>query len=196
MFEKELLKDGDIILFHTGGFSPISFIIRKMTQSYWNHVGMIVIEDKIYVIEARNTIVKTDINKYLKDKHYDFKVVRLKKEAFENEEEYNIAIKEAIFRIENLIGKRYDYFAMTWLFLIGSIIILFRKLEKYIKWNPFQQRSDFFCSELICAVYYKVSSKFDYLFQGKTRQVCDTTTPKDIGKSNNVEYVTGNKEKI
>jgi hypothetical protein len=196
MFQKELLKDGDIILFHTGGFSPISFLIRQMSESYWNHTGMIVIEDKVYVIEAINKVAKTDLDKYLDNKVYDFKVVRLKKEVFKDEEEYNTAIIVAIVRIKSLIGKRYDYLAMTWLFLMGSIVMLFRKLEKYIKWNPFQQRSDFFCSELICSVYYKVSSKFDYLFQGKTRQACDTTTPKDIGKSDNVEYITGNKEKI
>lgn len=197
--DTNLLKEGDIILFHENGIKPIALGIRLLTGSYWNHVGMLVKENEIfYVIEALGRVVKTPLCNYIDKKNYDLKIVRLKEEAFKDKEDYKSGINIAILRLLKSIGTRYDYFAILYLGIKYTTSLIWKHLSKILpdKWNPFQQRSKFFCSELICSVCYKISSKFDYLFQGDRKQLCDSTTPKDIGKSKNVYYITGNESRL
>jgi len=195
MVDQNLLQAGDLILFHGNGFQPISFGIRTLTQSYWNHVGIIDrVGEDFFVIEALGKVEKNNIKKYLENKKYDLCVKRLKKDAFENEEEYWFGIKTALERANEAVGKSYDVWSIVYLGLYYTLNILWNPVGKLLsgKTNRFDMRSKFFCSELVCQVCYKISSKNDFLFQGKTKQKCNMTTPKDVGKSNNVEYVTGN----
>lgn len=200
MIDKTLLKNGDIFLFHTRGFSPISMAIRTLTESFWNHVGMIVfdIDKKIYCIESLGQgVIKTPIEKYLDEKHHILKVVRLRPEAFKDIDEYNQGILTATGRIWGKIGQKYDWWAIVWLGVKYGIRAFWNKGAKYLpdKFNPFQSRYKFFCSELVCHSCYNISTINPYLFQGKTKQKCDTTTPRDISKSSNVEYIYG-KDKL
>lgn len=199
--KKELLKSGDKILFHTKGLSPISIGIRLLTESFFNHVGGYVEEIdfkgyvfKGYVIEALGGgVVKTPIEKYLDNKSYILKIVRFKQKAFKDEEEYRQGLETARKRLYDKIGQKYDWGAIAYLGILYISKAFWNKGAKYLpkKFNPFQGRQKFFCSELICECDYKISSLYPYLYQGKTKQNCSTTTPKDIGKSANVEYICG-----
>ena len=194
MIDKKNLKEGDIILFHTRGFSPISMAIRQLTQSFWNHVGMYVtdIDLKGYVIEALGSVVKTPIENYLSEKSHILKVVRVKQEAFEDEFEYKQGILTAIERIRAKIGSKYDWWAIVWLAFKYLGKGSYKKAREFVPiGNPLQSRDKFFCSEIICEVWYNLSKLYVYLFQGTTKQTCDTTTPRDISKSPNCQYVYG-----
>lgn len=191
MIDKFILKNGDILFVHTNGFSPISWGIRILTESAWNHSGMIVIDDdgKIWVIEAVGRgVVKTPIEDYLNNtKKYRLKVSRFREDAFKDRKEYTDGILTAVRRMREAVGKKYDYKAIAWLGLVYLFKGLYKKGKSCIPiGNPLQSRNKFFCSELVCYSCYKISSLYDYLFQGTTKQKCDTTTPKDISKSKNV----------
>lgn len=192
---KEILKDGDIILFHTKGFSLISIGIRILTESFWNHCGMYVIDidNSGFVIEALgNGVVKTSIDKYTDNKGYILKVVALKEEAFKNKEEYENGLKLATSRMRLSIGQKYDWWAIAWLGFKYIFKGSYKKTRQYVPvGNPLQSREKFFCSEIICESCYEISSLHPYMFQGKTKQTCDTTTPKDISKAETVKLKWG-----
>jgi len=198
-FEKELLKSGDKILFHTKGFSPISLGIRMLTQSFWNHVGEYVKEgSEGFVIEALpKGVAKNSIEKYIDNPSYILKAVRLKESAFKDETEYILGLRLSVKRMYDKIGKKYDTGAIVFLGIKYIFISLIRKTKKIApNLNLFQSREKFFCSEAICESDYKISSVNPYLYQGSTKQNCSTTTPKDIGKSLFVEAITGEIHKI
>jgi len=190
------IRDGDIILFHTKGFSPISVGIRMLTESFWNHVGMYVsdINKEGFVIEALGRgVVKTPIEKYINNKSYILKAITLRPEAFKDEEEYREGLKLAISKMRLSVGQKYDWWAIVYLGILYISKGFWHKSAKKLptRFNPLQSRNRFFCSELICESCYKISSLYDYLFQGKTKQKCDTTTPKDIGKAETVKFIGG-----
>lgn len=195
MIDKKLLLEGDLILFHTRGFSLISMGIRQLTQSFWNHVGLYCedIDKQGFVIEALgNGVVKTPVEKYLGEKSHILKVVRVKQEAFEDEFEYQRGLATAIGRMRSKIGSRYDWWAIVWLGFRYLGKGSYKKAREYVPiGNPLQSREKFFCSEVVCESFYNLSKLNPYMFAGKTKQTCDTTTPKDCGKSKNVEYVCG-----
>ena len=189
--KKELLRQGDIILFHTRGFSPFSMVIRNLTQSFWNHAGIYI---DYRVIEALgNGVVSTYIDTYIDNPKYFLKIIRLKQEAFASQYEYDLGIKVACKRAREKISTKYDWGAIIFLGIKYGFKAFWNKGTKYVpkRFNPLQSREKFFCSELVCECFYGLSSLFDYLFQGETKQKCDTTTPKDIGKSQNVEFIMG-----
>ena len=193
---KAVLRDGDILLFHTKGFSIISIGIRMLTESFWNHTGMYVVDpdSKGFVIEALGKgVVKTPIEKYIDNKSYVLRVVSLKQEAFKDQAEYQEGIKTAASRIRLTIGVKYDWMAIAYLGIVYLSKGLWHKGFKKIpkRFNPLQSRNKFFCSELVCESCYKISSLHPQLFVGKTKQKCDTTTPRDISKSPNVKWIVG-----
>ena len=194
MIDKNLLKDGDIFLFHTRGFSPISMAIRQLTKSFWNHTGMFCedVYKKGFIIEAQGGVVKTPVEKYLNERQHIIKVVRLKPEAFADEFEYKRGFATAIRRMFQKIGSKYDTWAIVWLGFKYIFKGSYDKTREYIPvGNPLQKRDEFFCSELVCEACWNISTLNEFLFQGATKQTCDTTTPKDVGKSNNVEFICG-----
>jgi len=195
MLKKETLRDGDIILFHTRGFNLVSMAIRELTQSFWNHTAMIVIDidKKIYCIEALGSgVQKTPIEKYLDEKHYILKVVAIRPEAFKDQQEYENGLALAISRMRLSVGQKYDWWAIAWLGFKYIFKGSYKRTRKFIPiGNPLQSRDKFFCSEVVCESCYGISSINPYLFQGNTKQLCDTTTPKDIGKSQWVKFMGG-----
>ncbi len=194
MIDKNLLKEGDLILFHTRGFSLMSMGIRQLTQSFWNHIGTYVVDIDLkgYVIEALGSVVKTPIENYIEERNHILKVVRFKQDAFEDEFEYKQGILTAIERIRAKIGSKYDIWAIVWLAFKYLGKGSYKKAREFVPiGNPLQSRDKFFCSELICEAWYNLSKLFPYLFQGKTKQTCDTTTPKDCGKAETVQFICG-----
>lgn len=192
---KEILHDGDLILFHTKGLSFISIGIRMLTESFWNHIGMYIIDiDKRgFVVEALGRgVVKTPIEKYIDNKNYILKAVSIKPEAFKDQQEYEIGLGLAMSRMRAAIGQKYDWWAIAWLGFKYAFKGTYKKTRRYIPiGNPLQSREKFFCSEVVCESCYGISSIYPQLFVGKTKQTCDTTTPKDIGKSPNVKFIGG-----
>lgn len=188
------ISNGDKLLFHTKGFSPISFAIREITQSYWNHVSQIIQEhSEWFVIEALfKGVVKTPIEKYLFSKQYDLKVIRLKETSFKDKAEYENGIESSNFRMYNKIGKKYDFWAIVFIGLKYFFTGYYRKVRKRIPAkNLFQSRQNFFCSEAVCESDYNISSIYPLLYKGKTNSDCSSTTPKDIGKTLHAFFVTG-----
>lgn len=198
MLDKNILKSGDIILFHTKGFSIISWGIRGLTRSYWNHTGVYGENHhkKGYIIEALGRgVVETPIDKYIGNKKYDLKVVRVRREAYKDEEEYDKGLAQVLRCMENAVGKKYDWWAIVFLGIKYSIRSFWNRGAKHIpqKYNPFQSRYKFFCSELVCRAFYQTSSIICNMFAGKKQPLatCSTITPKDINKSINVDYIWG-----
>ena len=189
-----LIKSGDKLLVHSKGFSPISFAIREITQSYWNHIGQIIKEDsRWYVIEALfKGVAKTPLDKYWASKKYDLKVIRLKEISFKDIIEYKQGIKLSNSRMNQKIGKKYDFWAIVFIGIKYFFTGYYRKVRKHIPArNLFQSRQKFFCSEAVCEADYNISSLHSYLYKGKTNSICSTTTPKDISKSSHVDFITG-----
>lgn len=190
--------EGSIFLVHNRGFSPISFGIRLLTKSEWNHAGLFIKEDdKGYIIEALfRGVVKTPVEKYLNNPKYKFKVVDLKSSSFKNELEWLEAIKTAVSRARVSVGLKYDTWALVWLGIKYIARGVWNKGARYLpeKWNPFQSRYRFFCSELVCIVWHKTSSKFDNLFAGEKYPFaqCDVITPEDINKSKHTKEIYKN----
>jgi hypothetical protein len=192
-FDSTQLLPGDILLFHVGGFSIISAAIRWLTESYWNHVGMY--DGEGHVIEALmgRGVVKTPLEKYIKNKSLTVVAVRFKEEAFANQEEYNKGILIAAARMEAKVGTKYDLGAIVGLWIKLVLAGTWKKGKQYVPviGNPFQRRERVFCSELICESCWMISSLYPMPFQGTTKQKCDTTTPGDIAKAKTVRYMMG-----
>lgn len=191
MINLNLLKHGDKALFHRKGFSPFSAGIRMLTGSYWNHIGQLVLLDqKWYLIEAIGSGVTINpLELYLNPKTFDIKIVRLKIESFKSSEEYHKGIKTSTTRLYEQVGKKYDWSAIFYL----GFKYLFKGIFKKVlpKGNPFHTREEFYCAESICEADFEISSINPRLYKGKTNQTCSTTTPKDIGKTQHVDFITG-----
>jgi len=189
--EKENLSNGDLILFHSNGFQPMSWAIRTLTHSYWNHVGII---NAGFVIEARKTVEKNSIDKYLNEK-FDLGIFRIKKESYLTGLEYKDGIQSAVTYAEARVGSNYDKRAIVWLGIKYLSVGFLRRLIPQ-RFNPFQKREQFFCSELVCECYHKTSSLVKNLFAGKKypKATCGIITPKDIGKSVWSEFIMGTNE--
>lgn len=193
------ITSGDKILFHTNGFSPISYGIRKLTGSHWNHVGQLLLDNGVwYVIEALfRGVKKNPLDRYLYNKSYDLKVVRLRRSAFKDIAEYEQGIRMSNTRMMNKIGDKYDFWAIGYLgikyIFHGFYKALKSRLPKKLQnINWFQSRSKFFCSEAICVSDFNISSLHPHFYAGETNQNCGVCTPRDISKTQYVEYVSGN----
>lgn len=178
-----------------------------LTESFWNHCGMFIAElDEAfrklhnipycadgYIIEALgNGVVANPVTNYIGNKRYILKIMALRPGAFKDQQEYEQGLATFISRMKEAIGKKYDCWGIVYLGFAYIFKAAYKEGRKYIPvGNPLQSRNAVWCSEVICEACHKISSLFDYLFQGKTKQKCDTTTPKDIGKSQNVKFKGG-----
>lgn len=203
MIDITKIKSGDLLLVHTKGFQPISWAIRKLTGSYWNHVGTLIMSGTVLtkdglkcvyeIIESIGRgITRESLNKYLNEKKYAICIKRVKVSSFRSRKRYNKGLKIVLQRAYDSIGKRYDYGAIVYL---GIKYLTRGFLRKIIPqcWNPFHSRYRFFCSEAVCSYWKGLSLMYKNLFAGTnhSRQDCSTITPKDIGKSKNVKFITG-----
>jgi len=183
----EDLRNGDLILMHN--WSIMGWTIWTLTGSWWNHIA---IYKDGFVIEARKGVVKNSIDIYLNNPKFDIGVFRVKESAFASKEEYEQAIITATNYAEAQVGKPYDKMAIIW---IGILKLSRGFLRKIIpkRYNPWQSRFRFFCSELICECWWITSSLVKNLFAGKKypKAKCGTCVPKDIAKSVHSEWVTG-----
>ena len=139
-------------------------------------------------------VVKTPINKYENNRRYITKIVKVKEAAFKDNWEYRNAIYTAIKRMREAVGKRYDFLGVIYLGIVYFIKGSYKKARKRIPiGNPLQSRNRFFCSELICSAFSGTSSIVKNIFAGKKHPEadCSTITPRDISKSEWVEWCYG-----
>jgi hypothetical protein len=93
------------------------------------------------------------------------------------------------------VGTKYDWGAIVGLGIKYGLRAFSKvsRLDRFFAlFNIFQNRYRFFCSELVCAAYFKTSSLKAYLFEGKRAVSCSTVTPRDIKKADSVKVITGN----
>lgn len=161
---------GDILLIRTDTF--IGGQIRKMTDSYFNHVGMFISETEI--IEASMLGVKTTaFSKFEKQQQngkLDYGIYRVKDMTTKQSEIM------ANFLIQK-IGSTYDFIQFL------SLLLFF-----IFKWNrekePVDVPNAFICSELMSGALDKAGLKFSDNIDK------DCITPADIEKSKILERVT------
>ena len=158
------IKRGDILLVHTKR-SFISWLIRKFTKSYWNHVGLFVSKDNQWpkwVIEALGEgivgrpfelkyvkVLRGDRGKVLEinpSKKFRVAIVRVKDLTYEQRKQ--ISNKAYQWALEE---RRYDYL----LLIIGMVLHLltFRILKP--SWLNIKTR--FICSELIATAFNEIA---------------------------------------
>jgi cell wall-associated NlpC family hydrolase len=183
--DPDKIKRGDILLVHTRG-SLISWLIRKFTKSYWNHVGLFVSKDNQWpkwVIEALGEgivgrpfelkymkVIRGEKGKVLQinpSKKFRIAIVRVKDLTYEQRKE--ISNKAYQWALEE---RRYDYL----LLIIGMILHLltFRILKP--RWLNIKTR--FICSELIAIAFNEIAG----IAFGKYT-ASGYVTPSDIAKA-------------
>ncbi|RKY31353.1 MAG: hypothetical protein DRP68_05080 [Candidatus Omnitrophota bacterium] len=162
--DPDKIKRGDILLVHTKR-SFISWLIRKFTKSYWNHVGLFVSKDNQWpkwVIEALGEgivgrpfelkyvkVLRGDRGKVLEinpSKKFRVAIVRVKDLTYEQRKQ--ISNKAYQWALEE---RRYDYL----LLIIGMVLHLltFRILKP--SWLNIKTR--FICSELIATAFNEIA---------------------------------------
>ena len=158
------IKRGDILLVHTHR-SSISFLIRKFTKSYWNHVGMFVSKDNQWpkwVIEALPggivgrpfelkyvKVIRGDKGKVIQikpSKKFHIAIARAKDLSYEQRKE--ISGKAYQWALED---RGYDFL----LLILGMILhlITFRIFKP--RWVNIKSR--FICSELIDTAFNEIA---------------------------------------
>jgi len=158
------IKRGDILLVHTKR-SFTSWLIRRFTKSYWNHVGLFVSKDNQWpkwVIEAlgEGIVARPFELKYIKvirdDKgnivemkdsgKFHIAVVRVKDLTYEQRKQISNKVYKWAYE-----GRKYDFL----LLLFGMVLHLlsFRKFRP--RW--LNKKSCFICSELVATAFAEVA---------------------------------------
>ena len=156
------MRKGDLLLIHHKN-DVVSWIIRKATGSYWNHVAICI--DSNHVLEVRgHRIQASPIRKYIyNERVYECKVVRCKRLQPND-------IKKAISYMIDKQEKGY----FKWLI---ACIMTFLNLKKELPRHT--------CSGLIAEAFETV----DFYFKKSVKS--SRITPSDIAKSRGVKYITG-----
>jgi len=156
---------GCLILIRNSGI--VSKLIRKLTHSEWNHVG--IFENNNHIIEStfRNGVVRTKFINFLEEKKQgkieNFDIYKIKDIT---EDQKNIMVQFIIERI----GHKYDFFQFICLGLM-LLVGLTRKIE------PIDDTNKWLCSELIAEGAYQAGIKFHENIDP------DNITPGDIVSS-------------
>ena len=156
------MRKGDLLLIHHKN-DVVSWIIRKATGSYWNHVAICI--DSNHVLEVRgHRIQVSPIRKYVyNNKVYECKVVRCKRLNPNG-------VKKAISYMIDMQEEGYLKWAI-------ACIMTFLNLKKELPRHT--------CSGLIAEAFETVGFYF------KKSVKSSRITPSDIAKSRGVKYITG-----
>lgn len=191
--EVEKIKEGDIVLFKTLGFSLFSWAIRIVTGSPINHIAQVVgckLGIEVTIIHALGKGVRKDLLSRFINPKYRLTIVRVDKEAFNDELEYSKAIMTAKERANNMLKmeREYDWSVIPGLF--WRCVLRRLGLGKLTNFRSLlNKRMKFYCSEAVVEFWRDTSSKIKHLFAGNKFHT--ELTPMDIAKSRNVKFVTG-----
>ena len=161
-------KTGDILFFK--GQSPLSWLIRVLTRSFYSHVGFIYwhsapgADRRLYCIEAVGTGVRVILMSELKKRY------RGGIDCYYVDREEPVKVKAVAFSFAQL-GKLYDTQSLLRFFLA----IVFGKVEQA------RQNDLWFCSELVAAAYATQG-------QALTPSTPNYTSAQDLADSEHVTY--------
>ena len=181
--DPDKIKRGDILLVHTRR-SFISFLIRKFTKSYWNHVGVFVSKDDQWpkwVIEALPSgivgrpfelkyvkVIRGDKGKVLQikpSKKFHIAIARAKDLSYEQRKQISNKTYQWAFE-----DRGYDFL----LLILGMILHLITCRTFKPRWLDIKSR--FICSELIDTAFHEIAG----IAFGK-HTATGYVTPADIG---------------
>ena len=181
------LQAGDIILLHTR-FHALSWLIRFISKSYWNHVAIVLttFEDlpgfhSVLVAEAAEDGIEIHrMQKFLDNGLYDFGVKRvagLSKEDRDNLTGY----------ILSNIDSPYDYRRLArngYAFLTGD----FKRFKNLVN------DKSFLCSSFIQKAFYfslppEKRSQIIFLPPHDMERTSEFITPGDFAKTHNTEWI-------
>jgi hypothetical protein len=165
------LKRGDILLVHSSGLIP--WLIRKITQSHWNHVAWAI--DSDLIVEAQGgqgVTVKDPSGVYDLTNTELIKIVRIKEGLIPEEK-----LTTALLRAQLANGRKYDWWLIAqlgWLYLTGK-----RKYQIADDWD-----TAWICSELIAEPLWEAS-----FFKFREDIPVSNIVPDDIATSPYVDEV-------
>lgn len=144
-----MLKRGDILAVHSKK-SPIGWLVRQVTDSYWNHVAWVLDENTIVEAGAMIGVEINPINRYNIYDPTEVKVLRIKPGLVSQS-----GLDSAIDDAKSMAGSHYDWWLIVqllWLYLTGRI----RKV------NADDNEKWWICSEIIAKLLWKRAGfKFD-----------------------------------
>lgn len=135
---KRELQKGDVILSH--GDSWLSWLIREVSQSYWNHASMYIGDDKFIEADWNGVVIK-DLEK----------LVSRNIGIFRHKDSEKINLEKIVKDVKNFEGYKYDY---TQLIELG---LMYAFGETIIS-KEVGAKNKFICSEL-CSYPYFMQSK-------------------------------------
>ena len=153
------MKAGDILLVKTK-YEPISWIIRKVTKSNYNHV-CIAFNNKLLINIRAKGMEITPLKKYKNNLIYEYKLLRMK----------GITKEEINKLLANLMLKNFKRSYLTWL-IKGIEFVIMKKTFKNT------------CSGLIAQAFQSVG----YYFRLDKEPY--EITPEDINKRRLMKEVT------
>jgi len=165
------LTRGDIVLVHTPR-SFICWLIRKVTDSHWNHVAWYIGDDRLVEAQGGEGVHYSPVSRYDLDDDLSTQAVRILPGII-----HPVSMDAAIRIACQADGKRYDWkliLSLMWLYLTGS-----RKRKEARDWN-----CGWICSELIAMPLWKVCR-----FKFRNSVPPENTVPADIAESGKVAYL-------
>lgn len=200
-FNTSLLSVGDILCEGAVKWNPFSGGIKDLTNSEWNHVAIIKWKNgEWFVDEAHCTkgFIETPLNDYIKlmnNREVDLCVVRVKKPDAMSNDAYYSWVNKAVKKSDSWLGKKYDIGSIIG--FIGICIIKKVGRNANIKNNWFNSKDKIFCSEAVCMAYHNPGfNESVFIGENDKTATCATISPKDIRKSKNVEFITGESTKL
>jgi hypothetical protein len=168
---RAMLNRADIILTRGGGLT--SYVIRWLTQSYWNHVAIVfVVSDKpsgprqgfhnTFILEAESRGIDAHpIDKYIDDKKQDMAIYRFPDSALPPERATEFLRRVRGFAFDQ-IDARYGYGTILTIGerILGPVGWVLRPLIRALKvatGNRKKAINDFVCSGVVQYAYYRAT---------------------------------------
>lgn len=170
------IKRGDLILVHTSN-SIVCWLIRKITQSHWNHVAWYVGDD--FVIEAKGGIgiSVVPLDDFDLSDEFHFNVVRIKSEFISEDK-----LDNSVIRAMKCRGRSYDWWLIVQLLFL--YVFGLRKKDVADDWDK-----SWICSELVATPLFECA---DFWFRDDIP--VQNIVPGDISRSGKVFRVKLNNE--
>jgi len=135
-----VIKRGDILLVHSRGI--ISWMIRAVTQSWWNHAAWVASSSSLIEAEKQG-VRRSPLSKYALGDRRKVKVLRLKGISEED-------LDKAVHVAERMVGSKYDF--CLFFDLLRLYILNLRRRVVANDW-----RHALICSELIAQSLYRAA---------------------------------------
>lgn len=172
----EHLRAYDILLYKSSGFT--SWLIEVGTKSAYSHIA-VVVDPRIFLGIESNVGHQSGVRAMDLRKSDEKKV-----DIFRVKPEFTFNGGKVVSFLVGHLGARYDWAGVMWLGVLkATSFITGGKFERH---NQFQQKKDYFCSELVYEAFKEAG--LDIVPQiGEA----DITSPGDIAASERLERISG-----